>query len=38
MVIDQETYKLPETNYYSTEFKKRHHRIMEIVFPNLINT
>ena len=23
MVIDQETYKLPETNYYSTEFKKR---------------
>jgi len=23
MVIDEETYKLPETNYYSTEFKKR---------------
>ena len=23
MVIDKETYKLPESNYYSTEFKKR---------------
>lgn len=23
MVIDRETYKLPENNYYSTEFKKR---------------